>query len=94
MLIPIAGELVTETFDSDSGRQVTVYVPRDAPEAVVLAGDGQLISHWGRYLETADAPPTMIVGAYRADDEEEWVASVSTWNWVAAAYQITSRTIT
>jgi hypothetical protein len=43
---PIAG-LVTETFDYDGGRQVTVYAPSDPPEAVVFAGDGQLISHWG-----------------------------------------------
>ena len=70
---PIAGELVTETFDYDGGRQVTVYVPADAPEAVVFAGDGQLISHWGGYLEAADLPPTMIVGAYRTDEEDEMV---------------------
>jgi hypothetical protein len=38
---PIAGELVTETLDYDGGRQVTVYVPPDPPEAVVFAGDGQ-----------------------------------------------------
>ena len=30
---PIAGELVTETFEYDGGRQVTVYVPPDPPEA-------------------------------------------------------------
>lgn len=29
----IAGELVTETFDYDDGRQVTVYIPPDPPEA-------------------------------------------------------------
>ncbi|MBA2552657.1 MAG: esterase [Geodermatophilaceae bacterium] len=68
-----SGELVTETFDYDGGRQVTVYVPPDPPEAVVFAGDGQLISQWGRYLEAADAPPTMIVGAYRTDDEDQMV---------------------
>ena len=61
----IAGELVTETFDYDGGRQVTVYVPPDAPEAVVFAGDGQLISRWGAVLEAADVPSTMIVGAHR-----------------------------
>ena len=44
----IAGELVTETFGYDGGRQVTVYVPPGPPEAVVFAGDGQLISRWGR----------------------------------------------
>jgi enterochelin esterase-like enzyme len=68
---PIAGELVTETFEYDGGRQVTVYVPPDRPEAVVFAGDGQLISQWGGYLEAADVPSTMIVGAYRTDDEDE-----------------------
>ena len=65
----IAGELVTETFEYDGGRQVTVYVPPDPPEAVVFAGDGQLISQWGGVLEAADVPSTMIVGAHRLDDE-------------------------
>ena len=69
----LAGELVTETFEYDGGRQVTVYVPPDPPEAVVFAGDGQLISQWGGCLEAADLPPTMIVGAYRTDDEDEMV---------------------
>ena len=43
---PTAGDLVSESFDYDGGRQVTVCVPaEDEPEAVVFAGDGQLISH-------------------------------------------------
>jgi enterochelin esterase-like enzyme len=67
----IAGELVTEIFEYDGGRQVTVYVPKDPPEAIVFAGDGQLISQWGGYLEAADLPPTMVVGAYRTDDEDQ-----------------------
>ncbi len=66
-----AGELITETFGYDGGRQVTVYLPPDPVEAVVFAGDGQLISQWGSHLEAADLPPTMIVGAYRTDDEDE-----------------------
>jgi enterochelin esterase-like enzyme len=66
---PMAGELVTETFEYDGGREVTVYLPRDPPEAVVFAGDGQLISPWGRFLEAADVPSTMIVGAHRLADE-------------------------
>ena len=70
---PIAGEFVTETFEYDGGRQVTVYVPPDPPEAVVYAGDGQLISQWGGYVEAADVPPTMIVGAHRTDDADEMV---------------------
>ena len=65
----IAGEIVTETFEYDGGRPVTVYVPSDPPEAVVFAGDGQLISQWGGVLEAANVPPTMIVGAHRLDDE-------------------------
>ena len=65
----IAGEFVTETFDYDGGRQVTVYVPPDPPEAIVFAGDGQTISQWGGLLEAADVPSTMIVGAHRAADE-------------------------
>ena len=64
-----AGEFVTETFDYDHGRQVTVYVPPDPPEAVVFAGDGQMISQWGRLLEAEDVPSTMIVGVHRAADE-------------------------
>ncbi len=65
----MAGEFVTETFDYDNGRQVTVYIPPDPPEVVVFAGDGQMISQWGRFLEAADVPPTMIVGAHRVADE-------------------------
>ncbi|QGN32627.1 esterase family protein [Microlunatus sp. Gsoil 973] len=70
---PIAGEFLTETFDYDGGRRVTVYLPPEPPEAVVFAGDGQLISQWGGYLEAAHVPPTMIVGAHRTDAEDEMV---------------------
>lgn len=36
---PIRGEFVTDTLlEYDGGRQVTVSVPPDPPEAVVLAG--------------------------------------------------------
>ncbi|MFG1907054.1 alpha/beta hydrolase-fold protein [Kribbella sp. NPDC048928] len=66
-----SGEFVTERFEYDGGREVTVYVPADAPEAVVYAGDGQLISRWGPDL--ADVPATMIVGAHRTDDADEMV---------------------
>jgi enterochelin esterase-like enzyme len=65
----IAGELVTETFGYDGGRPVTAYVPPGPPEAVVFAGDGQLISQWGGVLESAGVPPVLIVGAHRPADE-------------------------
>jgi enterochelin esterase-like enzyme len=65
----VSGELVTEGFEYDGGRQVTVYVPRDAPEAIVFAGDGQRISKWGALLEKADVAPTMMVGVHGLTDE-------------------------
>src|SRR5579871_2974479 len=67
---PLNGEFVNETFEYDGGRQVTVYVPPDPPEAVVFAGDGQLISSWGGPLEAAGVPSTMIIGVHRLDDED------------------------
>jgi enterochelin esterase-like enzyme len=63
------GELVTETFEYDGGRQVTVYLPHEPPQAVVFAGDGQLISPWGEFVAAAGAPSTMIVGVHRLADE-------------------------
>lgn len=63
------GRLVTEILDFDGGRAVTTYVPPRPPEAVVFAGDGQLIAEWGRDLEAAGLPATMVVGAHRHADE-------------------------
>jgi pimeloyl-ACP methyl ester carboxylesterase len=68
-LSPIKGELVTERLEYDGGRQVTVYIPPLPPDAVVFAGDGQLISQWASVLEAANVPPTMIVGVHRHEDE-------------------------
>lgn len=65
----IAGEFVTETFDYDGGRQVMVYVPPVPPEAIVFAGDGEMVSQWGSFLEAADVPATMIVGVHHSADE-------------------------
>jgi len=61
--------LVTETFAYDGGRQVTVYVPAGAPEAVVFAGDGQLIAPWGETIAAGGGPSTMIIGVHRLADE-------------------------
>ena len=66
---PIAGRLVSERFDYDGGRQVTAYIPPAAPEAIVFAGDGQLITSWAGVLEAAGLLGTMIVAAHRLDDE-------------------------
>lgn len=64
-----SGEFVTETFEYDGGRQVTVYVPPNPPVAIVFAGDGQGMSKWGPLLEKADAPSTMVVGVHGLTDE-------------------------
>jgi enterochelin esterase-like enzyme len=66
---PAAGEVITETLDYDGGRQVSVYVPPRRSEAVVFAGDGQLVSPWGEVLEADHLPSTMIVGVHRLTDE-------------------------
>lgn len=66
---PMVGRLFSETFPYDGGRQVTAYLPPAEPEAIVFAGDGQLITSWAGMLEAADLPPTMIVGAHRSPDE-------------------------
>ena len=63
------GELVTEALDYDGGRQVTVYVPSAAPEAVVFAADGQAIAAWAGSLEAAYAPTTMIISVHGLIDE-------------------------
>jgi enterochelin esterase-like enzyme len=65
----VSGRFVTEMFRYDGGRQVTVYVPPNPPEAIIFAGDGQRISKWGRMLEKADVPSTMIVGVHGLTDE-------------------------
>lgn len=64
----MAGQLVTQSFGYDGGRQVTVYVPPGPPTAAVFAGDGERIAHWGGLLEAAHVPPTMIVGAHGPPD--------------------------
>jgi enterochelin esterase-like enzyme len=64
-----AGQVVTDRLEYDGGRSVTAYVPPAAPEAIVFAGDGQLIAPWGAVLEAADLPATMIVAAHRQQDE-------------------------
>lgn len=64
-----AGELVTEVLGYDGGRLVTAYVPGAPPEAIVFAGDGELIPQWAATLEAADVPSTMIVGVHRLADE-------------------------
>jgi enterochelin esterase-like enzyme len=71
------GKLVTETFGYDGGRQVTVYLPPDPPEAVVFAADGKGVAGWGGLLDLADVPATMIVGVHAVADETSRLAEYS-----------------
>jgi enterochelin esterase-like enzyme len=73
----IAGALITESLEYDGGRKVTVYVPPKPAEAVVFAGDGQLIPPWGESLEAPEVPPTMIVGVHRLADEMQRIHEYS-----------------
>jgi enterochelin esterase-like enzyme len=67
----MAGQFVTETFNYDGGRQVTVYVPPTPPESIVFAGDGGWhISRLGEGLETANAASTMIVAVHGLTDDD------------------------
>lgn len=67
----IAGDLVTETLPYDGGRDVTVYVPRQPPGAVVFTADGGWHTpRLSQRLEAANVPPTMIVGVHGLADDE------------------------
>jgi len=60
---------MTDTFEFDGGRKITVYIPLTPPEAIVFAGDGQRIAEWGLCLEKAVVPSTMVVGVHSLTDE-------------------------
>lgn len=62
---------MTERFGFGGGRDVGVYVPSGPVEAVVYAGDGQLIAPWGADVDGPGGPATLVVGVHRADDETE-----------------------
>lgn len=68
---PTAGQLVTETFEYDDGRQVSVYVPPERTESVVFAGDGGWhTAHLSEMLEAGGRRSTMIVGAHGLADDD------------------------
>lgn len=74
------GELRTETFAFDGGRQVTAYVPPDPPDAVVYVADGGWhTAGLAQSLEAAGTSATMLVGVHGLDDDDgrlkEYVAS-------------------
>jgi enterochelin esterase-like enzyme len=67
---PTAGQLVTERFTYDGGRQVTVHVPPARAESIVYAGDGAWHTpRLGEVLDAANATSTMIVGVHGLADD-------------------------
>ena len=71
------GDLVTEAFEYDGGRQVTAYVPAAPPDSIVYCGDGQSTTRWANALEEAGMQSTMIVGAHGAKSEETRLSEYS-----------------
>jgi enterochelin esterase-like enzyme len=70
-MAPKPGELVTEAFEYDGGRLVTVYVPPEPTDAVVFAADGGWhISQLAEALEAAGERTTMIVGVHGLSDDD------------------------
>src|SRR5262249_37548409 len=66
-----AGQFITETFDYDGGRQVTVYVPSASTAFIVFSVEcGVHITLLAEPLEAANAPSTMIVGVHGLADDE------------------------
>lgn len=66
-----SGKVITQSFDYDHGRQVSVYVPAQPVRAIVYAGDGQLIAPWGADLVGTGAEGVMVVGVHRCADEAQ-----------------------
>jgi len=60
-----AGQLVTETFDYDGGRPVTVHVPPSPTDSIVYVADGGWhLSGLREVLVAANATSTMIVAVH------------------------------
>lgn len=61
--------VVSETLPFDGGRRVRAYVPPVPPDAIVYAGDGQLLASWQGTLGSKALATTMVVATDRSDDE-------------------------
>lgn len=62
-----APQLITERFDFDGGREVTVFVPTSPPAGIVFAADGALIAPWGANADL----PVLVVGVHATSDQDE-----------------------
>lgn len=70
MSAPASG-LVTETFDFDGGREVTVCVPAEAPETIVFAADGSWhVSRLSEVIRSSGRRGTMVVGVQGMPDDD------------------------
>ena len=67
----IAGALVQDILEHDGGREVTVYLPLDAADAVVFAADGGWhTARLAEALEGAGSRTTMLVGVHGLQDDD------------------------
>jgi enterochelin esterase-like enzyme len=65
------GRIVDRVLPFDGGRRVSVYLPSTPPTAIVFAGDGPSVAHWGELLHTAHTPPTAVVAVDGLSDEKQ-----------------------
>ena len=65
------GRLVTEVFGYGGGRAVTVYVPGESADSVVLLADGGWhVSALSEALERSGRRSTLLVGVHGLPDDE------------------------
>ena len=65
------GHFVSETFEHDGGRQVSVFVPPNPVDAVVFAADGGWhVSRLSGALDAAAARSTLVVGVHGMPDDD------------------------
>jgi hypothetical protein len=73
----MVGELVTETFEYDGGRQVTAYVPPAPAEAIVFAGAAQVAQL--RRTVTKKGRKTVEVVYLITSDRDADPATLAAW---------------
>ena len=74
----MAGDLVTATFDYDNGRQVSVYVPPEWPDAIVFGSPGA--GYWPPDVMPTPLPRTYLVAGtlepFFLENATRWAAAL------------------
>ena len=87
-MVDAPSSLVTERFDYDGGRDVTLYVPSGRVETFVFAADGGWhVERLGEALAESDLRTTMVVGLHGHPEEQgrlrEYVPTVDPTTFLA-----------